>query len=327
MSWYVIITHLVLAIVLFFLVNWLGKRSGPLGYMQISVGMKDDTAPMFNYLFKVLAPVVFIVLSAALFQALSLKEFTKNIYLIVVYYWVFRLLYVWFLGHISLLDWTVQIIYWISSIGLAIWVNSLIDRLETILPSPQSLIEELWLLIILFIYSVFNKLEFSREATERRKENYIYRQFEKLHKRFGSQVDGYFQSDFMRALTFSIMLYENFNRSDTVRSLERILFKASKKRHTYGVMQVMSDRVLTDEESLDLGMKKIEQDCRKVFTEEDRDETYATWIVSYVAKVYNGGNENYSSEVVDVFCRLNEKYYKDISERVSLSALMLEIMD
>lgn len=327
MPWYVIITHLALAIALVFLVNWLGKKSGPLGYMQMSVGMKDDTAPMFNYLFKVLAPVVFIILVAALFQAVGLKEFTKNIYLIVVYYWAFRLLYVWLLGHISLLDWTVQIVYWISSIGLAVWVNSLIDKLDTILPSPQSLIEELWLLIILFIYSILNKLEFSREATERRKKNYIYRQFEKLHKRFGGQVDGYFQSDFMRALTFSIMIYENFNRSSTARFLERILLKRSKKKHTYGVMQVMSDRVLTDEESVALGMKKIEQDCQKVFTEEERDETYATLIVSYVAEAYNGGDEKYSSEVVDVFCRLNEKYYKDVPERVSLSDLMLEIVN
>lgn len=327
MPWYVIITHLVLAIALIFLVNWLGKKSGPLGYMQMSVGMKDDTAPMFNYLFKVLAPVVFIILVAALFQAVGLKEFTKNIYLIVVYYWAFRLLYVWLLGHISLLDWKVQIIYWISSIGLAIWVNSLIDKLGSILPSPQSLIEELWLLIILFIYSILNKLEFSREATERRKKNYIYQQFEKLHKRFGRQVDDYFQSDFMRALTFSIMIYENFNRSSTARSLERILLKGSKKKHTYGVMQVMSDRVLTDEESVDLGMKKIEKDCQDAYSEYDCDEAYATWIVSSVAEAYNGGDENYSSEVIDVYSRLHEKYYKDIPEKVSLSDLMMEIED
>lgn len=319
MTLVIIFTHIILAIVLFFLVNWLGKRSGPLGYMQMSIGMKDDTAPMFNYLFKVLAPVVFIILVAAIFQAVGLKEFTKSIYLIVVYYWVFRLLYVWFLGHIGLLDWKVQILYWISSIGLAILVNSLIDKLDTILPSPQSLIEELWLLIILFIYSILNKLEFSREATERRKKNYIDRQYAKLYKRFGKQVDSYFQNDFMRALTFSIMIYENYNRSSAARWMERLLLKKSKKKHTYGVMQVMSDRVLTDEESVDLGMKKIELDSRKVFIEEDRDETYATWVVSYVSDEYNGGDDTYSGEVLDVFDRLNEKHYKNVPEIVSVA--------
>lgn len=320
MPWYIILTHIALAVLLFFLVNWLGKKSGPLGYMQMSIGMKDDTAPMFNYLFKVLAPVVFIILVAALFQAVGLKEFTKDLYLVVIYYWVFRLLYIWFLGHVGLLDWKVQILYWISSIGLAIWVNSLIDKLDTILPSPQSLIEELWLLIILFIYSILNKLELSREATERRKKAYIDRQYAKLYERFGNQVDSYFQNDFMRALTFSIMIYENYNRSSAARWLERRLLKESKKKHTYGVMQVMSDHVLTDEESVDLGMKKIEQDSRNRFTEEECDEeTYGTWIVSKVAEAYNGGDENYSSEVLDVFYRLCEKHYKAIPERVSVA--------
>lgn len=319
MTWYVIISHIALAILLFYMVNWLGKRSGPLGYMQMSIGMKDDTAPMFNYLFKVLAPVVFIILVAALFQVVGLKRFTKNIYLIVVYYWVFRFLYVWFLGHLRLLDWKVQILYWVSSIGLAIWINSLIDKLDTILPSPQSLIEELWILIILFIYSILNKMQFSREETERRKYSYIDEQYMNLYQRFGNQVDSYFQSDFMRALTFSIMIYENYNRSCAARWLERVLLQKSKNQHTYGIMQVMSDHVLTDVESVDLGMKRIEQDCRKVFAEEDRDDAYATWIASYAAQAYNGGDENYSCEVVSVFDRLRERHYKSIPERLSSS--------
>ena len=320
MIWYVVISHIILAILLFFLVNWLGYRAEPLGYMQLSIGMQDDTAPAFNYLFKVLAPVVFIILMAALFQVLNLPAFNKNIYLVVVYYWAFRLLYVFLLGHASLLDWRVQILYWVSSIGLAILVYSLIDKLETILPSPQSLIEELWLLIILFIYSIINKLQFFRGETEERKKRYIDRQYTKLHNRFGNQVDEYFDNDFLRALTFSVMIYENYNRSDFARFLERLLLKNSKKKHTYGIMQVMSDHILSDEESVELGMKKIQQDYKKIISEkEDGPVELSSWIVYLVAEAYNGGDEHYSDEVRDVFTRLNERFYTDIPSEIEIT--------
>lgn len=317
MPWYVFISHILLAVLLFYLVNWLGSRSALLGYMQLSIGIQDDTAPAFNYLFKVLAPVVFIILMAALFQVLNLPAFNKHLYLVVIYYWAFRLLYVILMGHASLLDWKVQVLYWISSVGLSVWVYSFIDRLDTILPSPQSLIEELWLLIILFIYSIINKLQFFRGETEQRKKNYIDRRYTELYRRFGNQVDSYFDKDLLRALTFSIMIYENYNRSGFARFVERVLLKSSKKKHTYGIMQVMSDHILTDEESVDLGMKKIEKDYKTSIAEdtsEGLNNFLVSWIVYKVAKAYNSGDEHYSDEVRDVFSRLNEKFYTAIPE-------------
>lgn len=317
MAWYIIISHCILALLLFFLVNWLGFRSAPLGYIQLSLGIQDETAPAFNYLFKVLAPVVFIILMAALFQVLNLQVLNKNIFLVVIYYWAFRLLYVILMGHASLLDWKVQVLYWISSIGLSVWVYSLIDKLDTILPSPQSLLEELWILILLFIYSIINKLQLFRGETEQRKKNYIDRRYLELYSRFGNQVNSYFDNDILRALTFSIMIYENYNRSGFARLMERILLKNSKKKHTYGIMQVMSDHVLTDEESVNLGMKKIEQDYKKAISEETYeglDNFLISWIVYKVAEAYNGGDEHYSNEVSDVFSRLNEKFYTHIPE-------------
>ena len=316
MIWYVVILHILLAILLFFIVNWLGAHSSPMGYMQLSLGMQDDTSPAFNYLFKVLAPVVFMVLIAALFQLLGLQSLNKSIYRVVIFYWVFRLLYVVARGHASLLNWSVQFFYWISSVGLAIWSYTLIDRLGTILPSPQSLIEQLWLLIILFIYSIINKLEISRGATERRKASYIDRQYKNLSSRFSEQVNSYFKRDFLRALTFSIMVYENYNRSGLIRYLERILFKRSKRKHTYGVMQVMSDSVLSDEESVELGMRKIRDDCRVQFNKLKESSLTDYWLVNKVSQEYNGGDIHYSSEVWDVYSYLKEKYYPSIPEEI-----------
>lgn len=80
--WGVAAIHIVLAFCLFFLVNWFGSKSGPLGmgYVQISLDTHDVTAPAFNYLFKVLAPVVFMIILYATFQYFNLSFLNTNIY-------------------------------------------------------------------------------------------------------------------------------------------------------------------------------------------------------------------------------------------------------
>ena len=61
-SWYIALAHFALAVALFFIVNWIGARAISVGYMQMDIVIQEDTAPAFNFLFKVLAPVVFLVL-------------------------------------------------------------------------------------------------------------------------------------------------------------------------------------------------------------------------------------------------------------------------
>ena len=76
--WYILLTHLALSVVLFFIVNWIGARAISVGYMQMNIVIQEDTAPAFNFLFKVLAPVVFLVLCAVCFEALEIPQFNKN---------------------------------------------------------------------------------------------------------------------------------------------------------------------------------------------------------------------------------------------------------
>ena len=58
--------HILLAALLFLLVNWIGKHSIAAGYTQLSLFAKADEAPAFNVVFRALAPTVFLILSASL---------------------------------------------------------------------------------------------------------------------------------------------------------------------------------------------------------------------------------------------------------------------
>lgn len=320
--------RIALAILLFYIVNWIGAKSKPLdfGYVQMSVGLQDDTAPLFNYLFKVLAPIVYIILLAVLFQALGRNDLCDDIYFIVVYYWVFRFLYVTARGQLPLLNWKVQILYWISSIALAFWVNSIIDKVETVLPSPQALLEQLWILIILFLYSIFNKLEFSREGADKRIKRYTFKKVDSFKKKYGSIVDAQFSQDFYKAVVYSIMVYEDFNRPAIARFLERLLFRYSKKPHTYGIMQVTSTKPFSNEDSVVKACSKLKADAMSFIPkwyESEDDEVYLSSAANELFIKYNPGDAEYSSQVNQVYENIVLKYFSNMPSCVSRSKLMI----
>lgn len=318
--------QIVLAIALFYIVNWIGDRTKPLdfGYVQMSVTLEDDTAPLFNYLFKVLAPIVYIILLVALFQFLGWYCLNRNVYRIVVYYWIFRFVYVAVRGQLPLLNWKLQILYWVSSIGLAVWVSSTIDKMTTILPSPQNLLEELWILIILFLYSIFNKLEYSRAGAENRIKKYTYRKTDAFLQRFGAIVDKHFSHDFYKAVIYAIMVYEDFNRPVLARKIERVLCRCSHRPHTYGIMQVTSREPLSDEQSVVMACEKIKKDAKIVLSEDyytDMNEVPLSGVSYGLFRLYNPGSLEYSEQVCQVYTNITKKYYHDMPKEVSMAEL------
>ena len=324
------ILYIVLAIVLFYLVNWIGRNAKPMdfGYVQMSVTIQEDTAPLFNYLFKVLAPVVYIILLAVLFQKIQIGFLNDKIYLIVVYYWAYRFLFITVRGRLSLMNWGVQIIYWVSSILLALWVSSVIESVETILPDSKTLLEELWILVILFLYSVFNKLDYSREGAKKRIKRYTYKKYESFVNRFGGIIDSNLKSDWLKAATYAIMVYEDFNRPKAARLLERVIFRRSNHNHSFGIMQVMSSSPLSDEESIERAIEIIKQGCKKYLERdyfEDVDSFYLKGLIREIFDSYNPGDPNYAREVDFVYENIVERYYPGMPDYISMKEARVEL--
>ena len=285
------------------------------GYVQMSVTIQEETAPLFNYLFKVLAPVVYIILLAVLFQKIKADYLNDKIYLVVIYYWAYRFLFITVRGRLLLLNWGLQIIYWVSSILLALWVNSIIESVNTILPDSKTLLDELWILVILFLYTIFNKIEYSREGADKRVKRYTYKKYELFKERFEPIISSHTNLDWLKAAVYSIMVYEDFNRPGIARVLERAIFCKSRKKHSFGIMQVSSNYSLSDEESIVLAIGIIKQGVNDYLKKEyviSDDSVYVYSVVSHVFSLYNPGDPNYASEVCFVYKNITEKYYPDL---------------
>jgi len=245
--------HLALAIVLFFITNWIGKHSIQLGYMQLSLFVRADEAPAFNFVLRVLTPVVYMLILSAAAYALRLDFLTKDVYLVVVYYFLFRILFNIVLGRARLLNWPMQGLQVVISAGIS-WIayRSLVTNRSYLLPDINSLAGDLWLVIIGFVYLLFNRVRLPRAGTERRKKGYLENRYKLYQRKYGHIIRSIARSIEVQALIYAVMIYEAFNRPKLYRLAEYCVFMLGAAR-TLGVMQVQTKSYISEERSVELG--------------------------------------------------------------------------
>ena len=305
--------HLIFAFMLFFIINWIGKYSISIGYIQMSMLVKEDEAPAFNFLLRILSPIVYLVIISALLYKLELDNYVYNIYNVSIMYIIIRLLVNLITNRYLLMNWVRQFCYWICISLLSIFAYEyIIKTKENIIPDFSTIANELWIIILLFIYQLFNNIRLSNTKTKQRKERYISSRFKKFRKRFHHEIHEFFNNELFEALTYSIMIYEDFNRPLVIRNIEYINFKITRKPHSLGIMQVQTNKYINDSQSLLLAMNKIKKDCNEIIIQKEneyyRDCEYL--LVYQIAKKYNNSDE-YAKEIRAIYDYLRENIYKN----------------
>ena len=131
----IIIIHGVLAIFFFYILNWIGRQTVSLGYLQLSIFARQDQAPAFNYILRTVSPTVYIIILSAIFYALGLDNIIKGIWRVVLFHFIFRALYNIVLGRRLLINWRSLILQGIFEIALAYFVyKTLILNKKYIIP-------------------------------------------------------------------------------------------------------------------------------------------------------------------------------------------------
>jgi len=314
-------THVVLAVFLFLITNWIGKHSISVGYMQLSVVAKADDAPAFNFIFRTLSPVVYIVLVSAFSYWFNVEWITTDIYLVAVYYFLFRALFNVLTGRLLLINWLTQAVYWVTSISASYFVYLyLISDKNFLFPSREDLGSVLWLAILAFLYATFNKVNLPHKRTLQRKKRYLENRFAKFHSQYQKIIDDIVESQEQEVLAYAILIYENFNRPKIYRLIERLAFGLGIVK-TLGVMQVESDKRISDEESVRLGCKKIVNDYKISERKIDEESRALGWnrhrsyrIRQEVIAMYNR-DDSYVSEIDQILRNLAAEHYPQLQEQ------------
>ena len=91
-----------------------------------------------------------------------------------IYYVVFRLLFNIITNRGLLINWYRQLLYWgaISVISFFTY-DKLIKLKANILPNFTTVANELWIIILIFIFQLTNNIRLSQDGTIKRKQNYL----------------------------------------------------------------------------------------------------------------------------------------------------------
>lgn len=264
--------HFILAAILFFIQNWIGSRSYSIGYIRFSLLDDKDEALSTNFVIKVFGPIVYIIICATILQYFGLSQFNDRIINVVYYYLGLRILMIFIYERWSIVNWGRIVFYYSSIVIISSFVyNNFIEEVGVLLPDFSELKNEIWLLILIFLFQAGNgfverlpnnELQESKSAylpeLKRRKKRYILKQNTFFLNKFDGVISQISDNNESFALIVrSIIIYENFNRPRLIRHLERVYVRLTKKKVTQGVMQSPSRHVISDEESVTRGAKSL----------------------------------------------------------------------
>jgi hypothetical protein len=285
--------HLFLAVLLFFLVNWIGEHAVDFGYTSTTLFEEPNESIALNFFLRAMSPAVFIIGLSAIAVALEYPTYRSGIYLVAIYYYAVRALIIFMLNRQRLISWPRFIGH--SMVGIAaalVAYRYLIVPNRSLMPNLEAAGNELWLAILAFLYAVANKVPLSGGPGASRRNSFIKLHYAQARQSFGEIIDPKLSDDLLRLIAYSILVYEDYARPPAIRRLEYVMFW--KPRRTTGVMQVAADHALSDEESVRRGTDLLLAAWHKFATEE-----YPYSRVTATIGEYNPDSD-YVTKVTDV---------------------------
>lgn len=292
-----VLVQIVLALAIFFGLNWVGKHSAHLGYETPSLFDSANGSIALNFIIRSFAPTVIMIIAASILIQFDRSDLTLNIYRAVIFYFAIRVAYVVLWNRSLIVSWPKIIFQCAAGIGSAIWVyNSLVIPKNPLFPDVSTIGNELWLAIAAFIYAMVNGLEAPKEPSTRRTNLYISKSYRKIRSQFGELIAGKMQHQTLELAFYSILIFENYNRPRFARFWERVLPTASAK--TYGIAQVRSDTPLSDQQSVEQARDVLNQNYAALLASDTTLD--GKWeLVRQVVVLYNK-DSFYADSVYDI---------------------------
>ena len=215
---------------------------------------------------------VFLVFLAGFASYFHFTIFCDDIFIIVVFEFLIRMLYTTYLLDKDFFDreeGTLSL--YLVNVVIAYLLNQFIIRqVDMVFLSPEQLKFLLWVFIILFFYHFFHKKEnlsiaknvSSIKTNIGNRRQYIILQYSKMKQKYGKDIR--VKGD-LRFLVYALMIYENNRRPSFFRRIDYLRYQYDHIPRKQGIMQVDTKKIISDVESIEMVEKKLEklQDKKK----------------------------------------------------------------
>lgn len=251
--WIPLAMHFGLAVILLFLINWIGRHAIDFGYVSTSLFEEPNESVALNFFIRALSPTVFIILISSAAVTAGRPDLRLEIINVVPYYYALRALVILLLNRHRLISWSRYIVHAAAGTFIAILAYEyLILPNRSLIPDLETAGNELWLALLAFLYAVANKITLPDGPGARRRNAFVNSHYVAARARFGKQIESKVPDELLELIAYSILIYEDYCRPPCIRTLERLAIW--KKRRTTGIMQVAADDTLTDIESVNRGL-------------------------------------------------------------------------
>lgn len=255
---------------------------------------KLDKKKKDNILDYIIISNIYILLLSGIFDFYNLTNNNDNIFIIILFQIIGKILYITLIKERSILknnDYNLKkyLITLVSSYLINILV---INNIDNIFPSSETIKLLIWLFIIGYILLYIKKNIDIKAPTNNNinyydDKEYIVMQYAKYKNKYNNIVSS--KNEVLNQLTYSIMVYENYNKPELIRKIDLLKYKLFHEENKFGIMQINRKQPITDEESIIICLNKLE-------------------------KIYNSNKDN-----KDIIKPLIKKYYKkDIKELISI---------
>jgi len=298
----ILVFQIISAIILVIIINAFGKASRVFGYVNISDILEEEKLG-FNLIFRLLSPAIFVSFLSIILYKLGAIGLVQNIWLIVLWYIIIHFILLLLLNRWSSVNKLFYLFTQTLSVGIAYWFyNIALSRgLEFILPEGANFRTEIWLIIILYLYSLLNNYESNYEKRDLKKIEIIKKRYLSFYNKYKNILKKDFKKDeFLHRFLFSIMIIEDLNRPFMIRFLERIFFPLGFIKST-GIMQVRSKKILSDKKSINLAQVKILNEYNKIKNKVSNEYE----LLDLLTSKYNSG-QKYITSVGEISCCLGD---------------------
>lgn len=271
--------YFILAIILFFILNYFKKL--------------EDKNPSVM----ILIPVIYILLVS------SMPGIYKDlVYFIILIEMLIRIYYTKIVLNQEEL---INRDYYIQNYGVAfilgyIITEAFILKVDTVLPTPEEIRIGIWFLVILFLYKVLNgsisiKLEKQEALNFKMKEEAIVVRFARFKNQYFSLIKA--KDKNFNLLVYAMMIYENYHRSNFLRNIDRVIYRFTGKITKMGIMQVESNKEMTDEDSIKFVLKELARIEKSLTTDKKtkKQNLYKEMLIEYYK------DENKVNEILYIY--------------------------